>query len=140
MGNRGGRAGSAEVGVIGGAEKVKSKRGVSPLLAEAAQLFRPHAIEGWYSGLKRALGQFKGPFGDIVIDAARFGEKELTVLAAHVGEHVGQSTFRAASRYVRRLLIWEYGFPRIATLAENFQERPSQTWKALRLSGWEYLP
>ena len=36
---------------------------------EAAVLFKPHEVEGLYSGLKRIAGQYKGPFGDIIIEA-----------------------------------------------------------------------
>lgn len=36
---------------------------------EAAGLFKPHELEGLYSGLKRVAGQHKGPFGDIIIEA-----------------------------------------------------------------------
>lgn len=43
--------------------------GIFIFTPEAAGLFKPHEIEGLYSGLKRAAGQYKGPFGDIVIEA-----------------------------------------------------------------------
>ncbi len=35
---------------------------------QAAALFKPHEIEGIYSGYKRLVGQHKGPFGDIIIE------------------------------------------------------------------------
>lgn len=34
----------------------------------ASSLFKPHEIDGAYSALKNAAGQYKGPFGDIVIE------------------------------------------------------------------------
>jgi RHS repeat-associated protein len=66
----------------------------------AASLFQPHPVEGIYSGLKAALGQYKAGFGDIVFDpkAAQFNGTTLTISDASLGSHMGQSELWAASR------------------------------------------
>jgi len=77
---------------------------------QAASLFRPHPVEGWYSGLKRLLGQQKSGFGDIVFSAESAAwnaqAATLTIQQAQMGTHAGQSTLRALSRlWGRRLGI-----------------------------------
>lgn len=44
------------------------KEGTFIFTPEAAALFKPHEVEGVYSAIKRAAGQYKGPFGDIIIE------------------------------------------------------------------------
>lgn len=57
-------------------DKVKTgvhgdKEGTFIFTPEAAVLFKPHEVEGLYSAMKRAAGQYKGPFGDIIIEESK---------------------------------------------------------------------
>jgi hypothetical protein len=47
------------------------KEGTFIFTPEAAVLFKPHEVEGLYSAMKRAAGQYKGPFGDIIIEESK---------------------------------------------------------------------
>ena len=47
------------------------KEGTFIFTPEAAALFKPHEVEGVYSAIKRASGQYKGPFGDIIIEESK---------------------------------------------------------------------
>lgn len=47
------------------------KEGTFIFTPEAAALFKKHEFEGLYSGMKRAAGQYKGPFGDIIIEESK---------------------------------------------------------------------
>ena len=81
---------------------------------KAASLFKRHPLEGAYSGLKRALGQYKSKFGDIQFDPSRAGIRklsdgkiEVTISEATIGSHQGQSELRAAYRLLGRRVIIE---------------------------------
>ena len=64
----------------------------------AASLFKPHEVWGPFSGIKKLVGQQKSDFGDIVFDQASRDGSVITVTAAHIGSHAGQSQLWAASR------------------------------------------
>jgi RHS repeat-associated protein len=75
---------------------------------QAAGLFKPHPVEGLYSGLKRALGQQKAGFGDIVFNPASSTVRGNTLIIrnAYLSPHAGQSSSWAAKRlWGRRLGI-----------------------------------
>ncbi|MCM2350646.1 MAG: hypothetical protein NDI69_11555 [Bacteriovoracaceae bacterium] len=88
------------------------KEGTFIFTPEAAGLFKPHEITGLYSAIKRAAGQYKGPFGDIVIEEAKKtmvnGRPHIIVTKARragaPGEtlHAGQKTSKAAARLTGR--------------------------------------
>ncbi|MEM6258611.1 MAG: RHS repeat-associated core domain-containing protein [Planctomycetota bacterium] len=69
---------------------------------QAATLFRPHEVHGFFSGLKRLLGQQKAGFGDIAFDksTATLIGNILIVRNAKVVAHAtsNQSASQAASR------------------------------------------
>jgi RHS repeat-associated protein len=73
----------------------------------AAQLFELHPYEGFYSGVKRALGQHRTGFGDIVFDraTASFVGDTIVIRDAALAGHAGQSTFSAASRMFTRQVM-----------------------------------
>jgi len=73
---------------------------------QAAMLFKPHRVEGVYSGMKRALGQQKAGFGDIVFDPTTSTLKGNTLIIrnATLAPHVGQSSTKAAARLWGRRL------------------------------------
>jgi hypothetical protein len=49
---------------------------------EAAELFSPHEVDGWHSGLKRLVGQYKSAPGDIVIqNSLRVGNRLIVTVA-----------------------------------------------------------
>ena len=78
------------------------------LTGEAAKLFKPHPIEGVYSGMKRLLGQYKAPFGDVVFDKSTsiLEGNNLIIKNATIGEHAGQTTRWAKQRlWGRRMLL-----------------------------------
>lgn len=91
------------------------KEGTFIFTPEAAALFKTHEIEGLYSGLKNAAGQYKGPFGDIIIEASRTtmvnGRPHIIVTKARragaEGEklHSGQTSGEAASRLAGRKYV-----------------------------------
>jgi RHS repeat-associated protein len=75
---------------------------------QAASLFKPHPIEGVYSGMKRLLGQQKAGFGDIVFDPSTsiLRGNTLIIQNATLGPHAGQTSLQAARRlWGRRLLL-----------------------------------
>jgi RHS repeat-associated protein len=76
---------------------------------EAAGMFKPHSIEGPYSGMKRLLGQEKAPFGDIIFDPNLIevvNGNTIIIRQASIGSHAGQSELSAAARlWGRRLGI-----------------------------------
>lgn len=75
----------------------------------AAKLFRPHPDEGWFSGIKRLLGQQKAGFGDIVFEESSMTllpNNTLVIREAALATHAGQSTEMALMRlWGRRLAI-----------------------------------
>ncbi len=98
-------------------DKVKTgvfgdKEGTFIFTPEAAGLFKPHEITGLYSGLKNAAGQYKGPFGDIVIESSKKtiidGRPYIVITKARragaAGEdlHSGQNSAQAAARLAGR--------------------------------------
>lgn len=98
-------------------DKVKTgvfgdKEGTFIFTPEAAGLFKPHEITGLYSGLKNAAGQYKGPFGDIVIESSKKtiidGRPYIVITKARragaAGEelHSGQKSAQAAARLAGR--------------------------------------
>ena len=88
---------------------LKPGNGTVIFQGQAASLFKPHPVEGLYSGLKRVLGQQKAGFGDIVFDRASSvlnrSSSTLTVSNATLGSHAGQSALWAAARIEGRRLI-----------------------------------
>ena len=81
---------------------------------QAASLCKPHPIEGPYSLMKRLLGQYKGPFSDIVFESEKAvihklsdGKIQVTVREAWMGVHAGQSQCDAVVRYFSRKYILE---------------------------------
>ncbi|WP_408098021.1 hypothetical protein ACJVC5_03600 [Peredibacter sp. HCB2-198] len=89
------------------------KEGTFIFTPEAAALFKSHEVTGLYSGIKRAAGQYKGPFGDIIIEEAKRimvnGRPHIIVTKARRAAgtateklHVGQSTARAEARLLGR--------------------------------------
>ncbi len=95
------------------ADKKVADVGLLQFEGQAAEVLAPHPLEGMYSGLKNVLGQYKGGFGDIVIDEADLvlglpnGARKVIIRVAHnEGTHAGQTAFRAARRlWGRRALI-----------------------------------
>lgn len=91
------------------------KEGTFIFTPEAAALFKPHEITGLYSAFKNTAGQYKGPFGDIVIEESRKtivnGRPHIIVTKARragaEGErlHSGQTTGEAARRLAGRRLV-----------------------------------
>jgi len=75
---------------------------------DAAALFKPHEVTGIFSGIKRLTGQYKAPFGDIIIAEGGYSynaaSRVLTINKATIGGHAGQKTSDALWRlYGRRL-------------------------------------
>lgn len=99
----------------------QEKEGTFIFTPEAAALFKPHEITGLYSAFKNSAGQYKGPFGDIVIEESRKtmvnGRPHIIVTKARRaganGEklHSGQTSEAAA----RRLIGRRYGLDPLAT-------------------------
>jgi|GEM_PF-5561676 len=80
---------------------------------EAADLFKRHPIEGPYSGMKRAMGQHKAGFGDLVWDEAdtvRDGNTLIVRKATLDPDHAGQPNADAAKR-LRDRQIFENAIP-----------------------------
>jgi len=80
------------------------------MTGDAAKLFKPHEVTGIFSGIKRLTGQYKAPFGDIIITEGGYSynatSKVLTIDKATIGSHAGQSTGEALKRlWGRRLGI-----------------------------------
>jgi hypothetical protein len=74
---------------------------------QAADLFSKHPVEGIYSGIKRLVGQYKAPFGDIAFNKSTmsFDGSTLVIRDADVVPHAGQSTLTALSKlWTRRTL------------------------------------
>lgn len=89
------------------------KEGTFIFTPEAAALFKPHEITGLYSAIKRGAGQYKGPFGDIIIEDARRvmvnGRPHIIVTKARRASgtgsevlHQGQKTSEAQARLLGR--------------------------------------
>jgi len=91
------------------------KEGTFIFTPEAATLFKPHEITGLYSAFKNTAGQYKGPFGDIIIEESRRtmvnGRPHIIVTKARrsgaEGErlHNGQTSGEAARRLAGRRLV-----------------------------------
>lgn len=89
------------------------KEGTFIFTPEAAALFKPHEVTGLYSAMKRAAGQYKGPFGDIIIEEAKRimvnGRPHIVVTKARRAAgtadevlHAGQKTSQAEARLLGR--------------------------------------
>ncbi|PRP90408.1 eCIS core domain-containing protein [Enhygromyxa salina] len=91
---------------------IGKKEGLVVFQGEAAQLFKAHAVEGPYSGMKRLLGQHKAGFGDIMFDEATRQGNTIIVTRAHIAtpaeiQHAGQPTTWATARLWGRRLTLE---------------------------------
>ncbi|MEX2356298.1 MAG: hypothetical protein WD535_04600 [Thermaerobacterales bacterium] len=67
---------------------------------QAVTLFRPHALEGPYSSLKRGLGKYKAGFGDIVFNKNNItlmADNSLILRSAQLAPHAGRSRFMTSS-------------------------------------------
>ncbi|MCE7991876.1 MAG: DUF4157 domain-containing protein [Roseivirga sp.] len=70
---------------------VPEKEGMVIFQGQAAQLFGPHMFVGPYSAMKRALGQHKAGFGDIVFEQATLHGKNIIVTRARISRtHEGR--------------------------------------------------
>lgn len=96
---------------------VPEKEGMVIFQGQAAQLFGPHMFVGPYSAMKRALGQHKAGFGDIVFEQATLHGKNIIVTRArisrahegrwHLAPNFGSNNLWAAARLAGRGFLIE---------------------------------
>lgn len=77
---------------------------------EAARAFKPHPVEGWYSPLKRAGGQYKAGFGDLELVDSEIVGNQLIVRKVKLVEGL-QTPLAGQSRLWGRRLLIEAGVP-----------------------------
>ncbi len=87
--------------------------GIVTWTGQAAKLFARHPVAGWYSGLKRVLGQFKSiqPGNIKMVGFTRSGN-QIVVWSATIVPGGTLQTVQANARVVARITGLEYGLPR----------------------------
>jgi len=95
-------------------------------IGEAAKMFRPHPVQGWFSGFKRLAGQHvsKKIGYDIAFDAGnvyRHGNILRVSDASFVRQSAGHFAW-SNTRYYSRLAFIDWGIPVAAGSAYYFRQ------------------
>lgn len=92
-------------------------------VGDAALLFNPHGVSGWYSGLKNLLGQYKTTLGNVeMLSFVREGDT-LICYAARMTSKVGTDLVKANLKVLVRWVGLDYGVGRIPAAAEEIVQK-----------------